>query len=352
MKKIILTIDYELYLGDKTGSVKECMIEPTDRLLDILDINDSKMTVFWDILHFYKLLELQDKFPELKKDRIAIQDQIHKMVRKGHDIQLHLHPHWLDAKYLNKKWKFIYNRFKLHSLSKLDNPEDINTVLGCITISKNLMEEIVKMEDKHYKVTSFRAGGYLIEPFDEILETFYKNDIYIDSSVVPDLKNDHNVYAFNYKNYPRELIYKFDRYISKIDNSGNFTEIPITTYKIPLLRRLYFTLLKRFKYKNFSNGRKGTGSESSNKKKLKKTKKILSYIYDKQYDKLTTDDSFREKYNYLLSRTKNYSTQILHSKMLNEHACSMLESNLVRNRIKFVSIDSFVKEKYSNQVKT
>lgn len=343
MKKIVLTIDYEIFFGDVTGSVRECMIEPTDRLLEILDINNSKMTVFWDILHFYKLLELQDEFPELNKDRIAIQNQIHKMVRKGHDIQLHLHPHWLDTKYVEGKWVFVYDRFKLHTLSEKNNPDDINTIAGCIKISKNLMEKIISEADENCRVNSFRAGGYLIEPFNELKDVFYENGIFIDSSVCPDLKNDSNIFAFNYKKYPKEKHYKFVESISKIDNDGCFIEIPITTFKIPFLVRVYFTFLKRYKYNNFKSGRKGYGSESANKKDIKLLQKMHNYYFDKQYDKLTTDDSFKEKYDYLLNRADNYSTQILHPKMLNEHAFSMLESKTTKDEIEFISIKDFVK---------
>ena len=36
MKKIILTIDYELFLGKNTGTVKECMVDPTYKLASFL----------------------------------------------------------------------------------------------------------------------------------------------------------------------------------------------------------------------------------------------------------------------------------------------------------------------------
>lgn len=46
MKKIILTIDYELFIGTKKGTVRGCIIEPTEKLISILSMNDSKMTGF------------------------------------------------------------------------------------------------------------------------------------------------------------------------------------------------------------------------------------------------------------------------------------------------------------------
>src|ERR1035437_8742803 len=126
MKEIILTIDYELFLGEKTGTVKKCMIEPTAKLISFLKKNNSKMTVFWDILHYYLLLQYEKNFPELKDDRLLIEKQILDLAKNGHDIQLHLHPHWLDAQYENGRWIFQYGRFRLNKLKNEDKKDDIN----------------------------------------------------------------------------------------------------------------------------------------------------------------------------------------------------------------------------------
>ena len=157
VKKIILTIDYELHLGDETGTVRECMIEPTKKLVSTIEKNGSRMTIFWDILHYYRLLELEKLFPELKQDKLLIEEQILDLAQRGHDVQLHLHPHWLDATYKNGKWNFTYGRFKLHNLSNENRNGDINTINGCISISKKLMEDLIRKVKPDYKVTSFRA---------------------------------------------------------------------------------------------------------------------------------------------------------------------------------------------------
>lgn len=344
MKQIILTIDYELFLGQQTGNVESCMIEPTKKLAQFLSINNSKMTVFWDILHFYRLLELEDKFSELKNDRIAIQDQIVNLAKKGHDIQLHLHPHWLDAKFLNGKWVFTYERFKLHALSNTNDSMNINSILGCVTIAKNLMEQIVRKADKNYKTFIFRAGGYLIEPFEEIQGALYENDIYIDSSVCPELQNDSNVFSYDFKKYPKNIAFRFDADIKNVDRNGKFVEIPIASIYVPLYRRLYFTLLKKVKYRKIESVKKGSGSAgSTSNKKKNKFKKIYSFLYTKKYQKLTTDNSFDEKYSYLLSKARHNSTQILHPKMLNNHCLNLLKSKLSQDKVQFISIANFVK---------
>jgi hypothetical protein len=342
-KKIILTIDYELFFGERTGSVKECIIEPTEKLLKMLDNSNSSMTVFWDILHFYKLIELEDNHPELKSDRILIEKQIINMVKKGCDIQMHLHPHWLDAKYENSKWNFKYDRYKLHDLKSENNPNDINTILGCITISKKLMEDTIKKEKPDYKVISFRAGGYSLEPFDKIKDALLDNEIRIDSSVCPGLLSNNKILSYDFRFYPTWIKYNFSLTPKKIDDKGKFMEIPITTIKLSLLRNIYNKLLKKIKYPTLENQRKGSGVGNMQSKEQKTIiKKLIYKLFFTRRVQLTTDSNFSEKFNYLFKKAPDYSTMIVHPKLLNDHTLMILDDYLTSQKIQFIAIKNFV----------
>ena len=338
MKQVVLTVDYELFFGEKTGNVSECMIEPTEKLASMLEQNNSKMTVFWDIMHFYKLKELENTHPELKQDRVAIQEQICDLVSRKHDVQLHIHPHWIDSKYRDGKWKFIYDHMKLHSLSRKKDPNDIQTILGCVTISKNLMENIIHKVDAEYKVFAFRAGGFQIEPFHEIREFLIQNEIYVDSSVCPGLKNDGPIGAYNFAKLRNKIYYRFDSDLGRISKVGNFTEIPIGSVFVPFIRRIYFVLLRRIKYKHLESGRKGSGVGNALNSPNKRYIKIYSIVFNRKYQIFTTDSSFKEKYNYLLSKVRNHSTQIVHPKLLNTHTLDLLNSKIASNKVKYISI--------------
>ena len=141
-KELVLTIDYELFFGKKSGTVQNCMLKPTDLLMNLLDKYQSKMTIFWDILHYWKLLQLEKLHPEQKKDRTAIKSQICDMVKRGHDVQLHIHPHWLDTDFEKGEWCFSYDRYALHDLKADPHSTDINTINGCLRISRIFIEEI------------------------------------------------------------------------------------------------------------------------------------------------------------------------------------------------------------------
>lgn len=341
MKKIILTIDYELFLGPKTGNVKECMIEPTEKLALIIEKNGSRMTVFWDILHYYQLLQLENQHLELKQDKLLIEKQILDLIRRGHDVQLHIHPHWLDAKYEKGIWNFDYKRFKLHTLSNENNPDDINTIIGCVSLSKKLMEHLIRKVKPEYKVNAYRAGGYLIEPFIKIKEALLINEIKIDSSVCPNSINDNEIFSFDFRSYPNKAKYYFESTPKAIENNGSFLEVPITTVKIPAVINLFFKFLRKIKYPDLEDERKGSGTgEYSKRKGINIYNKIFSVIHSR-VSQLTTDSNFRERLSYLVKRVGENSTMILHPKLLNKHTLGTLENYVSANKIRFISIQEF-----------
>jgi len=341
-KDIILTIDYEIFLGKNTGTVQNCMIEPTKKLASVLENDGSKMTVFWDILHYYRLLELENNFKELRKDRILIEEQILDLARKGHDIQLHLHPHWLDAEYVDCKWKFNYDRFKLHSLWNENNPSDINTIIGCISISKKLIEGLISTVNSSYKTTTFRAGGYLIEPFSEIMNALLKNDIKIDCSVSPNLFYNNRIFSFDFRSYPNSTKYRFESSPKDIEANGSFLEIPITTIRIPSFYNAFFTLLRIIKYPQLENEREGSGvGEYYVSRRFVYIKKLISVFLPSLYQ-LTTDNNYRERFSYILKKAPNYSTMILHPKLLNTHTLRILDEYVKEKRIRFISVQDFL----------
>ena len=107
--KIILTFDYEIYFGKESGTIEKCMIEPTEVLLNKLNFYNIKGIFFIDILFYIKMLS----YSELTEKAKLMKEQIKKMVESGHRVELHLHPHWLDAEYKNKKWIFkSYKRYR------------------------------------------------------------------------------------------------------------------------------------------------------------------------------------------------------------------------------------------------
>ncbi len=101
-RELLLTYDYEPFLGIKSGSAEKCALEPTEALRAVMNRYRAKAIFFVDTLY---LLNLK-KQPEFEKSFLAIAKQLKEMHNEGHYIFPHIHPHWLDAAYIAGKRTF------------------------------------------------------------------------------------------------------------------------------------------------------------------------------------------------------------------------------------------------------
>ena len=53
--QIHLTFDYELFFGSSSGSVDNCIIKPTQRLIDIAKIHDITLVFYVDAGYLFQL---------------------------------------------------------------------------------------------------------------------------------------------------------------------------------------------------------------------------------------------------------------------------------------------------------
>ena len=90
-KNVIITFDYELSLGNKSGSVKKCMLEPTNLILGVLKNHNAKAIFFIDTPYLKRLEEISTKFDQAKGDLIAIENQIIQIADEGHYVFHHIH---------------------------------------------------------------------------------------------------------------------------------------------------------------------------------------------------------------------------------------------------------------------
>jgi len=224
---IILTFDYELYLGKNSGSLLECLEEVTTEILDIFKRHNSTGLFFIDSSCLLFLKE------NGKNEYEVYCNLIKKIILNGHDIGLHLHPHWLDAKKTNDgNWDLSnYSRYRLHNLE----PGFLENYFNkCLTS----LQHIVDKERGDYKIKSFRAGGWSITPFDNLKKIFINNDIDMDFSVLPgDFQDQRPKHYYDFRSASLEKwFWRFEDNPSEECINGQFYEIPVTRYKInPLL---------------------------------------------------------------------------------------------------------------------
>jgi len=214
---IFITLDYEIYFGENHGSVGMCIIQPTEELIRIGEKHNIRFNFFVDAGFILKLKEHKSKYPILEKDYIAITEQVKRLSSLGHDIQLHIHPHWEDSYFNGEKWIINVKRYKLTDFN-LPDIEDIvyryKKILSDLTL-KNIF--------------TFRAGGWCLQPFTKLRESFKKNNISVDSSVFRKGYYVSDNYDYDFRNAPDKDIYKFEEDITIENQTGYFTELPISS---------------------------------------------------------------------------------------------------------------------------
>ena len=245
IKRILLTFDYELSLGGRSGSVENCMLKPTYLLLDILRRNLATGVFFIDTTYLNRLKQVSKKYQKAKKDFDEISKQIIKISNDGHYVFHHIHPHWLDAKYniedndwsLTDKSKFTVNQTSEKLRDKI------------FYESHEILNEILSKSKKRKPTFGFRAGGLFIEPFSSFKPYFLKYGIKYDFSTVPFLvKNGKHIF-YDFSKCPiGEDFYPFEDQASIKNINGQFTEFTISQFKVKWIRKivngLYYRIFK------------------------------------------------------------------------------------------------------------
>lgn len=209
---ILLTFDYELFFGEVHGTVKQCMIERTNELLAIAEKHNVKYTFFVDVGY----LVAAAKYAELDLERALVEEQIQELVAKGHDVQLHIHPHWERAEW-DGQWQMNTDgAYKLSDFPQLEKEEIVRKY-------KETIDELIGR-----KTFVFRAGGWCIQPFSDLKTVFKELAITHDSTVIAGDFLVTKDYAVDFRDAPLKSSYHFEDDVCKEVEEGSFTEVQIT----------------------------------------------------------------------------------------------------------------------------
>lgn len=176
---LIFTNDWELF-GDGSGDYFDIQHNPMNSILELFDKFGAKMTIMAEAYQQWNYLKLGEKNPEAKKIASSWEEITGMAVKSGHDVQLHLHPQWEDAKFIDGSWSFDMNKSPLSSLSD----QRLNEVLSN---GKSYLEGLLRTSKSDYSCTCFRAGGYYIDPSGRVINALLKNGFVCDTSVTKGL---------------------------------------------------------------------------------------------------------------------------------------------------------------------
>lgn len=241
--KVILTADYEVF-GNGSGCVDRCIIDPSERMMQLCEKYNAKLTFFVDVCEYWAFKEVKEagKFEDGIDPAQKIEEQLKDIIRRGHDIQLHFHPQWLDYKYLgNNRWILNEQYWRLPNVKLLGS----NAIYNLFERGKNTLEEIIKKVEPNYCCDIFRAGAWCIQPEEEILKAMHQLNFRIESSVAVGMKSNDGTKIYDFTNaiddLPEWNILNNVQYFNK---KGLIKEVPIFTVKVPGIKVFKFMVLK------------------------------------------------------------------------------------------------------------
>lgn len=217
--RIYITFDYELFFGPASGSVAACMLEPTRRLMALGQHQDVRFTFFVDAGMLCALRTRMERYPELAEAYQAVTSQLGELAREGHSIQLHIHPHWEDARYSAGQWQFDLSRYRLHMFS----PEEAD---GLIRRYHTELQQHCESA-----ITAFRAGGWCVQPFEVFRRTFLELGIRVDSTLYEGGYMWSATHQFDFRGMPQASCWSFSHDPMMADEKGEFIEVPISSIR-------------------------------------------------------------------------------------------------------------------------
>jgi len=241
--KIFLTFDHELPLGGITTNYYEALFEPTHKLFKLADSLSVPITLFTDVLCGLKFKEW-----DYNGFYIPYIDQLKSAVRGGHDVQLHLHPHWFTSRFENNKF-YPSGDF---SLSDFADGKQGLSIEDIVKTGIDFLNNHLKVEFPEYKCVAFRAGGYNLGQgaiTGKILNALANQGIKFDSSISKGYYFKSAISEVNFSKMPVEPNWFLDHegYLNRIADEGVF-EIPIAS--IP---KSPFETPTMFKIKKYAN---------------------------------------------------------------------------------------------------
>ncbi|MZQ75531.1 MAG: hypothetical protein GT589_05155 [Peptoclostridium sp.] len=205
MLNICITADHELFFGQNYGTEEEVLLEPTYRLMDMLAENGASLVLMSDVLSIFRYRELgMHEFPD------GMEEQLLYAIKNGHDVQLHIHSHWLTSTYRQGTWNFDYTKYRIHDLGFEERDDGIPSAVEIIRKGKNYLEELLRPADSSYACRAFRAGGWNLLPERELLKSLASEGIWIDSSIFRGGRLKTGIHGFDYTKVPKSINWWID----------------------------------------------------------------------------------------------------------------------------------------------
>lgn len=287
-KNILFTFDYELFLGNQSGDIINCLINPINKLQSIFDkFEISKAIFFVDTTYLMALKKCSHS--HCISDFNSIIQNVRFLLDKGHYVFPHIHPHWLNAKYDGLNWSL--NNLNLYRFSNCSKSQKDEIWDDSFQILKNIGV------DKYHKIDSFRAGGWSIQPFVDFKPYFLKYGLKYDFTVLPNAKSNTEAHVYDFTKIKSTYIYNFENEIDSPLNDGSFTEIPISFFNkidnTSLIKKIYDKCVWHTINRPLGNGKGVVTNINNNSQNFEMVSiELLNHFNFKNYKDFILENNF------------------------------------------------------------
>lgn len=219
--KVIFSFDYELFFGANSGSPEKCMIEPAVAMMTIAADFGVPLCFFVDTGYLVALKRFSASSGELRRQETLFRRNLDNLAAHGHELLLHVHPHWEDAVWTGDHWDFDLARF---CLSDFDDASVMDIV-------KRHADEL-RLHSKDGRIHAYRAGGWAVQPFVPIGNALKVAGIRIDSTVYPGGKDTTGKAKFDFSAAPVKTQWRFESDPAIEEPLGTFIEIPVSSMTV------------------------------------------------------------------------------------------------------------------------
>lgn len=168
--QILIHDDWEVH-GNGLGNVADLQYLPALSLMRIAEQLKIKLSFMVEVAHRLAMARFKDHDPDIKVQADLWDDTVRMMAERGFDVQLHLHPQWLKARYEGGLFVVEGNR-NLGCYPKEAQQQLIHQAVDHLS---NLIRPI----RADYKVIAFKAGCWGLQPSEPLLSNLAQAGIRI-----------------------------------------------------------------------------------------------------------------------------------------------------------------------------
>ncbi|MDT4954042.1 MAG: hypothetical protein QOJ02_2180 [Acidobacteriota bacterium] len=194
---LVFVDDWELS-GNGSGDARELQFRPMRELVKIFNAHGVHGSFNAEVMQQLTFRKFQDEFPGLKALADEWDATVQETFRQGHDIQLHIHPQWKDAEYVDGEWRLTAD----WSILNYEAEEAYRMVAA----GKEYLENLLRPIDPNYRSVSFRSGSWCIAPSPHMLDLLARLGIVFDMSIVGGVRYETRNINLDYTNCEEDFL--------------------------------------------------------------------------------------------------------------------------------------------------